>query len=155
MREVLPLVCRQIPAAEFCIAGANADMMDRQSFESIGNIKVTGYVPDVRECYREADIFVAPIRTGNGMRVKLLEAFSMGMAVVASPLAISGFIGKPEEHFLLADSPERFAAHTLRLLENPALRDRLGSNARKMIRQHYDWKVLAPQFLELVENRHA
>ena len=154
-REILPRIHRVIPDVEFCVVGANADMLDRHTLSQTGKVKVIGYVKDIRTCYQEAALFVAPIRTGSGMRVKLLEAFSMGMAVVASPLATYGFTVKNEDHLLQAPTSESFAAQTIRLLQDPCLRLRLGSNARKMIQEHYDWKVIEPQFLELVESRHA
>lgn len=154
-REIFPLVRERIPEAEFCVAGAGVDLLDRESLEATGPVRISGYVPDVRTCYGEASVFVAPIRTGSGMRVKLLEAFSMGLPVVASPLAVFGFDARPEEHFLLAESPQTFADQIVRLLGNPLERAALGARARKMIQSRYDWKVLAPQFLNLVERRNA
>jgi glycosyltransferase involved in cell wall biosynthesis len=55
----------------------------------------------------------------------------------------------------LANNPDEFAAQTLRLLDDPLLCDRVGTNARRVIKAHYDWKVIETQFLELVESRHA
>ena len=89
------------------------------------------------------------------MRVKLLEAFSMGKAVVATRLAAAGFSVKPGEHLLLAETAEEFADQITRLLLNPNFRAQLGENSRRMIRENYDWNVLRPRFLELVENRNG
>ena len=79
----------------------------------------------------------------------------MGKAVVATRRAVAGFSATPEEHLLLAETAEEFVDQITRLLLNPALRVRLGANARKMIQEHYDWMVLRPQFLDLVENRNG
>ena len=89
------------------------------------------------------------------MRVKLLEAFSMGKAVVATRLAAAGFSVKEEEHLLLAETAEEFADQITRLLLNPNFRAQLGANSRRMIRENYDWNVLRPLFLELVENQNG
>jgi glycosyltransferase involved in cell wall biosynthesis len=75
--------------------------------------------------------------------------------VVASPLAASGFCSKHGEHLLVAESPEDFAASTIRLLQEPSLREKLGTSARKMIQEHYDWTVIGQQLLDLVEDGHA
>ena len=154
-QDILPRIHQVIPEAEFCVVGANIHLLDRQILSGTGKIHLIGHVEDVRPCYLDSAVFVAPIRTGNGMRVKLLEAFSMGMAVVASPLAMSGFRARPEEHFLLASSPDRFAAQTIRLLKDPLLQRTLGTNARRVMQQRYDWKIIGQQLLELVENRHG
>jgi glycosyltransferase involved in cell wall biosynthesis len=153
--KILPLIHGVIPEVEFWVVGVNSDMLDRHALSQTGKVKVIGHVKDIRTSYQEAALFVAPIQTGNGMRVKLLEAFSMAMAVVASPLATYGFDVKNEDHVLHALTAESFAAQTIRLLRDPSLRLKLGSNARKMIQQHYDWKVIEPEFLELVESRHV
>lgn len=151
--EILPLIHRVVPDVEFWVVGANSDLLDRHALS--GRIKVIGYVRDIRTSYQQAAVFVAPIRTGSGMRVKLLEAFSMGMAVVASPLATCGFPVKNEDHVLQALTAEHFSAQTIRLLQDPSLRLKLGSKARTMVREHYDWKVIESQFLELVESKHV
>src|SRR5262249_6613189 len=150
-----PRIHQVIPEAEFCIVGANAHLLDRQVLTQNGRIRIVGYVKDIRASYQEAQVFVAPIQSGNGMRVKLLEALSMGMAVVASPLAKSGFCASREEYVLLANNPDEFASQTLRLLGDPLLRERVGTHARTVIKDHYDWKVIETEFLKLVESRHA
>jgi glycosyltransferase involved in cell wall biosynthesis len=153
--EILPEVQKVVPDVEFEIVGANADLLDRQSLAASPQVRVVGYVKDIRSYYQQADAFVAPLRSGNGMRVKLLEAFSMGMAVVASSRANLGFCTRDGEHVLLADTKAEFAKQTLRLLKDPTFGQQLGRNARTAITTYYDWKVVEPQFLDLVETRHA
>jgi len=155
IQEVLPRLRSHFENAEFYVAGANSGFFDRSLLEASRSTRLLGYLPDIRAAYDRADIFVAPLRSGNGMRVKLLEAFSMGKAVVATRLAAAGFSAKPEEHLLLAESPEEFVVQIIRLLQDPTFKAKLGANARRMIREHYDWSVLRPHFLELVENRNG
>jgi len=154
VREVLPLIRREVPDAEFCIAGSNAQLLDRRAVEEAG-VRVAGYVPDIRACYCSAAVFVAPILSGTGMRVKLLEALSMGMAVVATPLAAQGFRSTHGRVMLTAGTAGAFAEHTVELLRNPELRSSLGANARQMIQEQYDWNVIGRQFLDLVEGPHG
>jgi len=153
--EILPQIQKVVPDVEFHIVGANADLLDRQSLAGTPQVRVVGYVKDIRSYYQQADVFVAPIRSGNGMRVKLLEAFSMGMAVVASSRANLGFCTRDGEHVLLADTTTGFAEQTLRLLKDMTFGQQLGRNARTAIKTQYDWKMVEPQFLDLVETRHA
>ena len=154
-QEILPRLQSQFANIEFFVAGAGTSFFDPTLLQDRDAIHLMGYLPDIRTAYDQADIFVAPLHSGNGMRVKLLEAFSMGKAVVATRRAVAGFSGTAEEHLLFAETAEEFVAQITRLLLNPALRVRLGANARKMIKEHYDWRVLRPQFLDLVENRNG
>ncbi|MFN8005701.1 MAG: glycosyltransferase family 4 protein [Terriglobia bacterium] len=154
-QEILPRLQAYYPKIQMVVAGANTGFLSDLSLKDQQTIRLVGYQPDIRTVYNPADIFVAPLHSGNGMRVKLLEALSMGMAVVATRLAIAGFSAIPEKHLLLAETPEEFTAQLLRLLQDPALRIQLGANARNMIREQLDWKVLGSQFLDVVENRNV
>lgn len=155
VQKILPQLQAHFANVEFFVAGANTALFDRSLMDASSAAHLLGYLPDIRPAYDQADIFVAPLRSGNGMRVKLLEAFSMGKAVVATRLAAAGFSVKPEEHLLLAETAEEFVNQISRLLRNPSFRAQLGANARRMIRENYDWNVLRPRFLELVENQNG
>ena len=152
--EIFPSVRSQVPETEFWIVGAGTDLL-RLPLQGLPGIVLSGFVDDLRTSYENADIFVAPIRTGTGMRVKLLEAFSMGMPVVASTLATYGFSAKPEVEFLAADTPDFFAEQTVSLLKDAPKRYLLGSNARNLIRTKCDWNVLRPLFWDLVETHES
>lgn len=153
--RVLPQVLRQVPEAEFRVVGGNAEMLDREKLCRHPRVRLQGYVEDLRSVYRECAVFAAPILSGNGMRVKLLEALSMGMAVVTTPLGAQGFPVRHGEELMIAGSPEAFAAAVVELLRDDRRRAELGSRARELIRERYDWSVIGRQFLDVVEAGHA
>lgn len=153
--RVLPQVLRQVPEAEFRVVGGNAEMLDREKLCRHPRVRLQGYVEDLRSVYRECAVFAAPILSGNGMRVKLLEALSMGMAVVTTPLGAQGFPVRHGEELMIAGSPEAFAAAAVELLQDGRRRAELGSRARELILERYDWSVIGRQFLDVVEAGHA
>jgi len=148
VRKIFPSVRQAVPEAEFRIVGANTPLLDLP--DQPGVVR-QGYAEDLRQVYDSAAVFVSPIRLGNGMRVKLLEAFSMEMAVVSTSLAASGFGIQADQHLLIANSTAEFVRQTVRLLKDPGLCHTLGRNARRLVEEKYDWKVLANDFLKLVE----
>jgi polysaccharide biosynthesis protein PslH len=150
-RQIFPLVRNVVPDAVFRVAGANSNLLE---FADLPGIQMTGYLDDLRSIYASAKVFVAPILSGNGMRVKLLEAMAMGMPVVSTPLAASGFCAKNGDHLLLAGGPAEFAVKTVRLLQEDGLRQQLGQNARGLMESHYSWEVIGQQFLDLMEDAH-
>ena len=152
--RILPEVLRQDPEAEFWVVGGNTEMLDRERLGPHPRVRLQGYVQDLRAVYGQCAVFAAPILSGNGMRVKLLEALSMGMAVVTTPLGAQGFRVRHGEELLIADSPEAFAAATAELLRDSRRRAELGSRARELIRERYDWSVIGRQFLDVVEAGH-
>ena len=153
--RVLPAVLRQDPEAEFWVVGGNTEMLDRERLGRQPRVRLQGYVQDLRAVYGQCAVFAAPILSGNGMRVKLLEALSMGMAVVTTPLGAQGFRVRHAEELMIAGSPEAFAAATVELLQDSRRRAELGSRARELIRERYDWNVIGRQFLDVVEAGHA
>jgi glycosyltransferase involved in cell wall biosynthesis len=155
VEQILPLIHREFQEVELEVVGANIQVLDGGRLTAQQKVKMTGYVEDLRCAYRHACIFVAPILSGNGMRVKVLEAGAMGMAVVASPLAVQGFSIGAGKCFRVADSPQMFADEVLSLLRIQGLRRQLGVCFRKLVEQHFDWKVIGRQFLELVEGQNA
>ncbi len=149
--EVLPRIRELVPEAEFSVVGGNTSLLDLKRLDPSRGIRVVGYVDDIRTAYEGATVFVAPIRTGTGMRVKILEALSMGMAVVATRLAAQGFQTQTDPVLLVADDPESLAAETVRVLKDAVLQRNLGDQARRLIVERFDWQVLEAEFLGLVE----
>lgn len=103
-------------------------------------VATPGRVADVNPYLDEAAIVVAPIHSGGGMRVKVLEALAAGKAVVASKLAIEGIDVVHGEHVLVADSDQEFTAAVLSLLDDPQRRAALAAGARAWALANLGWE---------------
>jgi glycosyltransferase involved in cell wall biosynthesis len=79
------------------------------------------------------------------MRVKILEAFAMGVPVVSTSIGYEGIAASRGHHLLVADSAEDFARHVVTLLENPPLGQRIASAARALVEERYDCSLLDSQ----------
>ena len=101
-------------------------------------VSVTGAVPDVTPHLDRASVFVAPIRRGGGMRVKVLEALAAGKAVVASPLATQGL--EVADQLVLAETDAEFAVAVSQLLAEPARRRELAERARRFALDRLGWE---------------
>ncbi len=71
--------------------------------------------------------------------------------VVATPKGAEGLDIRHNEHILIADTPQDFADQVIRLFLEPGLRERLALNAYRLVQQKYDWGVMMPKFLDIVE----
>lgn len=143
--EVLPLVRAAVPEVELWITGEHGGRVLQ------GPVKHLGYVHDVRPEVASSWASLAPLLTGGGTRVKILEAMALRTPVIATSKGAEGLDVQPEVHLLIADTPEAYAHATIRLLQDPALRRRLADNAYELVRQKYDWNVIMPRFLDLAE----
>lgn len=104
-------------------------------------ITILGFVPDVRCHLAQAQVVVAPLRFGGGTRLKILEAFAMGRAVVSTTIGCEGLAVEDGQHLLIADESEQFAQKIAELIREPVLRQSLGTQGRKLVEDLYAWKT--------------
>lgn len=138
--DVFPLIRGHIPDIRLIIAGGGPPkwLLNRKG----ENVIVTGYVEDVRPYVRRSSIYVVPLRMGGGTRLKVLEALAMEKPVVTTSVGCEGLNVRDRHSVLVADSPENFAASVIELIRTDALRQRLVTNGRDLIRAEYDWSVI-------------
>jgi glycosyltransferase involved in cell wall biosynthesis len=114
-------------------------------------VRLTGYVDDVRPWVQASRVCVVPLRQGGGTRIKILEAMALGTPVIATSKGMEGLDVVAGEHLLVADEPADFARQTLRLLRDEALARSLAERARELVVEHYDWRAIGRDFVDLVE----
>jgi glycosyltransferase involved in cell wall biosynthesis len=104
------------------------------------SITVTGQVPDIRPHLDRAAVFVAPLASGGGMRVKVLEALAAGKAVVASRLAAEGLAVQDGEQLYIADTNDQFVDRIVTLIADPTRRAAMASSARTWACANLGWQ---------------
>lgn len=145
--QVMPIVREANPGVELTITGNHGG----KKLPCDQNVNLLGYVNDIRPLIASSWISIAPIFSGGGTRLKILEAFGLQTPVIATSKGAEGLEVQHEEHLLIADSVESFAKETIRLLNNADLRQELVSKAYKLVQEKYDWSVILPKFMALVE----
>jgi glycosyltransferase involved in cell wall biosynthesis len=105
VREVLPQIRRDRPGVRFCIAGASPS----ESVRSLAgpNVEVLGFVQDPVALFESAEVAVAPLRLGSGIKIKVVEFLAAGLPTVATSVGAEGV--RPSELLMVADSAEHFA----------------------------------------------
>jgi glycosyltransferase involved in cell wall biosynthesis len=106
-------------------------------------VEVTGFVSDLRPHLAAAAAVVVPLRLGGGTRLKIVEAMAMGKAIVSTSLGAEGIEAVPGRDILVEDQPAAFADAVNRLLAEPALAERIGQSARRLVVARYDWSEAA------------
>jgi len=145
VREILPIVRTRRERVHLTIVGADPPRAVRAL--ASGRVSVTGFVPAVSPFLDRAAVVLAPLRTGSGMRVKVLQALARGKAVVATPLAASGLA--PEAPLLLADTAPRIAELVVGLLNDAEGRRALGQRARAFVSTHHSWEAFADRLASM------
>jgi GT2 family glycosyltransferase/glycosyltransferase involved in cell wall biosynthesis len=146
VRRVLPQVRAAEPRARLIVIGS--DPPPRHSLPQAEAIDLVGFVEDVREALARYALFVCPILSGSGVRVKLLEAFAAGIPVVSTRLGAEGLTAKDGEICALADDPRAFAGHVLELLKNPRQAGEMAGRARAEVVAKRDMRVMTERLVE-------
>lgn len=143
--EILPRLLKKFPDVAINVAGGEPSG-EITGLDDGLNLRVLGFVDDLKPLYRESAVLVVPLRAGGGSRLKILEAFAAGTPVVSTSIGAEGLEAEDGVHLLVADSPADFAAAVVRLLEDGQLYEKLRRNARLLAEEKYDWQVLAKKF---------
>lgn len=136
--DIFPLVQKHLPQARLYIVGDQPPARLRQMASE--HILVTGLVLDVTPYLDSAAVVVAPLRTGGGMRVKVLEALAAGKAVVAYPLAMEGLQVSNGQHAFIASNDQEFVVCILELLSDEEKRRRTATAAYDWACQNISWQ---------------
>lgn len=134
--EIMPAIRRRHPAARLRLVG-NAPPREVLDLAGPG-VEVIADAPSMEPHLAAAAVVLAPVRSGGGMRMKVLEAMARRKAVVTTPLGAEGFTGlEPELPFAVAGDAEAMGAATAALLSDDEGRRRLASRAREFAERHH------------------
>ena len=112
-----------------------------------GAIEFQGFVEDVLVPLSRYGVFVCPILSGSGVRVKLLEAFAMGIPVVSTTLGAEGLTDQHGKLCALADAPAEFADRITDLLQDQAAARQMAQRARAEVETNRDITVLTRELV--------
>ena len=129
--------------------GGGASDEVRRHYRDRYAVELTGYVPDVRPYVRDAACYIVPLRVGGGTRLKILDAWAMGKAVVSTAVGCEGLAAEDGRNILIRDDPEAFAHAVRAVLQHGALRRRLGIEGRRTVERHYNWEGIGESMLPL------
>lgn len=141
IKGVLPLILERQPAARLIVAGS--DPPPKHAYEDFSRgIDLLGYVEDIRPLLCECAVFVCPILSGSGVRVKLLEAFASGIPTVSTRVGAEGLAREDGRFCALADDPSTFAEKVLELFVEPEKGRAMAARARDEVAANWDMAIL-------------
>ena len=138
IRDVWPLVRARAAGSVFTVVGKLP-----AAFRGLcpdASVDFRGYVEDPEPILADTSVFVVPLRSGGGMRVKILDAWSRAIPVVSTTVGAEGLELRNGENILLADDPRTFADEVVRLLNDPEMAVEAGAQGRRTVESHYDWR---------------
>jgi glycosyltransferase involved in cell wall biosynthesis len=135
---IWPRVRARVPDARLVLAGRGPGP-EILALASRAGIEVQADVPDMAAVLRRAWLAVAPMRSGAGIKNKILEAWAVGRPVVLSPLAANGLQLDAEASRWIAAEPDAAAERIAELLGSSELRRRTGAHLHALAAEHHSW----------------
>lgn len=147
--SVLPLVKKEIPECRFLIAGASPSQ-ELKKLEN-ENLKIQGWLDDIRDAYAWSRIFIAPIFLAVGQQNKILEAMSMGLPCVTTHHVNNAIGAEPGESILLADDAASFAKEIIFLLKNDEVEQSVSEKGLLFVRKNFSWESSVKTLRDILE----
>jgi len=149
---IWPKLKQRFPDAEFRIVGFNAGEEVRK-LGSLSGVHLSPDVDDLRPLVHEHAVVIMPFQSGGGIKNKLLEAASMGKAIVCTPIACGGLHGRPP--LVVASSADAWVEAIAELWSNSCSRQQLGHDARAWAVSEHSWQRTAHDALKTLASHVA
>jgi len=137
-RNIWPELSATHPGLEWWILGKNPNAV-RDVIRGAPRITLTGPVDDAIPYLAGSLAAVVPLLSGSGTRIKILEAWMAGVPVVSTSTGAEGLGCRDGTHLLIADAPRQFTSQVTRLIEDTALRERIGGAGRQFFAEYFTW----------------
>ena len=147
IRQVYPPLRKRFPDLELKLIGRDPEAVVKSLIGRSG-ISTTGELDDIRPPIADCSIIVSPVRLGSGVKNSVLQALSMGKAVVATSQATRALAGVAGHHYLVGDSPAELRDAIIRLLSDDAARVEMGNKARSFAEREHTWEKCESLFLD-------
>ncbi len=150
VREIMPLVHREIADAHLWLVGSNPTPAVQQLASEA--VTVTGYVSDDRlnEFYRNARVAVVPLRFGAGVKSKVVEAMHHGLPLVTTPTGAQGVVGL-DQILPVSDSPEKLTQEIVSMIRDDRRWRKVASAGQRYVATHFSQAAMRAAFAQDIE----
>jgi len=152
--EIMPAIRARHPEARLRLVGSAPP---REVLDLAGpGIEVIADAPGIAPHLEAAALVIAPVRSGGGMRMKVLEAMAAGKAVVTTPLGAEGLdVLDPAPPLAIAEGADEMAAASAALLGDREMRHDLGRRAREQAERRHTPRAWAARLEAVYEEARA
>ncbi len=144
-KNILPAVSGAVPEVTLQVVGKNPTLETERILEKSGNTWYSYNVRDIRPFYYQSTVFVVPLLTGAGTRLKIMEAMAVGLPVVSTFKGCEGLDLENGEGIVITDDPEQMAQAIVRLLNDADYRAEMSRKAYAVCRERFSWEKIFEQ----------
>jgi glycosyltransferase involved in cell wall biosynthesis len=134
--ELWPAIKKQSPQSSCLVAGKNCP--DNWLQPAVDGFEIVGFVPNAQATMQQNPLFLVPMRSGSGIRIKILEALSLGLAVVSTRMGAEGMDVTHGQQLLLAETAQEFADAVCWLQQHPQEAAAMGRRGQAWVRSSFN-----------------
>lgn len=149
--EIWDTVVAQNPKLKFHLAGRNAPI-DFERKMRYKNLIYYGEIERVEPFVRNKAILIAPLLSGSGMRIKIIEAMAQGKCIITTTIGAEGIHAENGKHLLIADTPEEFTAAIQKAVTNIDFYKKISTQAQQFVIQQYDSQTIAAHLIKFYKS---
>jgi len=152
--EELPTIQAAIPDVRLRLVGHCPEQYVGP-WQNRKGIEAAGFVDDLAKEYEGASVVIAPIFSGGGTQIKVLEGLAYGKGLVVSEFALAGFQPRiaAGTHVEVATRPKDWAERCLSLIRDPARAAALGKAGREIVREEYSFERMKRDIRATIQPR--
>lgn len=144
IEQIWPRVRKSVPDARLVVGGSAPPAWLHRA-AALRGVELSSNIADAKKFMTEHSVMVVPVRSGGGMRVKIIEGMALAKNIVSTSLGIEGIAAIDGRHLRIADDADSFATAIVELLTKT---DDLGANARRLVEERYDARRIAASLLD-------
>jgi glycosyltransferase involved in cell wall biosynthesis len=137
--NVLPVIRATVPEVTLQVVGKNPTLQIERILKNTNRVWYSYNVRDIRPFYYQSTVFVVPLLTGAGTRLKILEAMAVGLPVVSTSKGCDGLGLSNGQGIVIEDNPVKMAAAIIRLLQDASYRRDMSETASKVCQERFSW----------------
>lgn len=149
VKQILPKIQQEIPDATLTVIGKGE--CPELSPQDLNGVSFEGFVPSTEPYYKKAAVVIAPILSGAGSRIKIIEAMSYGCPVVSTVLGAEGIKVTHGEDILLADTADAFSRECVELLKSAEKCAVIGAKASALFKENYSYEAFERFFTQIIK----
>jgi glycosyltransferase involved in cell wall biosynthesis len=140
--EVWPSVRAQVPDAQFHLIGSGHTDEMRRRWSAAPGVRPIGFVDDVVPHYANCAFTIAPIFSGGGTNIKVLESLAWGRTCVLTPFGLRGYEADllHGDSVFVANDAENMARGCVELLTTPGMRQAMGCRGGQIVSERYSYE---------------
>lgn len=150
VNSIFPSIRKQLPDAKLYLAGSN--MSNKFLTDESNGIEVIGFVEDVSDFMINKGVMLVPLKSGSGVRIKIIEGMNLGIPIVTTKIGAEGIDAEHQKNIIIAKNEEDFVNFAVSLSESKEKRSLLGKNAKEFISKHYQIEHVTKKLIGFIEH---